>query len=407
LLDEQPAIARLVGSLLGASAYLARILIDTPEVIDVLVELGQSAPTRSVASVRADIDARLAHIDASDPEAPWSAIAEVKAAHVLRVGLADFAGALDPLAVCVELTAIAEACLGAALGQITAQRPPHAGRLCVCALGKLGGRELGYAADLDVVFVYDGGGDDPADDSAIVHFSRIAQRLLGALRQRTPRGRLYELDTRLRPSGSQGLLVSSLDSWRRYHAESARLWERQALVKLRPVAGDAALGAEVARVAAEAVWGAPPADVRAIVRDVAAMRDRIEHELGAPGDLKTGAGGIIDVEFAAQCLQLVHGHAHPELRTTGTAPALAAAARLEIAPPHALALLTDGYRFLRGIEHRLRVVHDQPIHRLPDTKAELDKLARRCGLADGGVLLAHVERVQRDVRAAYLELVSA
>ena len=102
------------------------------------------------------------------------------------------------------------------------------------------------------------------------------------------------------------------------------------------------------------------------------MRGRIERELGRPHDLKTAAGGVIDVEFAAQYLQLVHGHAYPRLRTTSTAAALRAAAVEGLAPAGLLALLEQGYRFLRGIEHRLRVVHDQPIHRLPDTKLELD-----------------------------------
>jgi len=397
LLDEQPAIARLLGSLLGASAYLARTLVETPELIDLLVELGQTTPTRTIAQISADLATRLATVDRDDPEAPWSAIAEIKAGHVLRVGLADFAGALDPLAVCTELTAIAEACLAAALGVLT----PGSSKLAVLALGKLGGRELGYAADLDVVFVYEGNDDD------LVRFSRLAQRLLGALRQRTPRGRLYELDTRLRPSGSQGLLVSSLASWRRYHAESAQLWEHQALTKLRAVAGDAALGAEVERLAAETIYAAPH-DPHAVAAAIRAMRDRIEHELGAPRDLKTGAGGVIDVEFAAQYLQLVHGHAHASLRTTSTTGALHAAAAAGIAPIELVRLLDQGYRFLRGIEHRLRVVHDQPIHRLPETKAELDKLARRSGgFADGAALLAHVERWQREIRSAYLALLGA
>jgi glutamate-ammonia-ligase adenylyltransferase len=415
LIDEQPPLARLLGSLLGASAYLARTLVETPELIDLLVELGQTAPTRTAAQIGAELAARLARVDRDDPEAPWSAIAEVKAGHVLRVGLADFGGALDPLAVCTELTAIAEACLAAALDAV--QREP--GALAILALGKLGGRELGYAADLDVVFVYEG------DDEALVRFSRLAQRLLGALRQRTPRGRLYELDTRLRPSGSQGLLVSSLAGWRRYHAESAQLWEHQALLKLRAVAGDPALGAEVERLAAETVYGAPH-DARAAATAIRAMRDRIEHELGASRagasarqaapnggavrstDLKTGAGGVIDVEFAAQYLQLVHGHAHASLRTTSTVGALRAAAQAGLAPPEQLRVLDEGYRFLRGIEHRLRVVHDQPIHRLPETKAELDKLARRSGgFVDGGALLAHVERWQRDIRAAYIALLGA
>jgi glutamate-ammonia-ligase adenylyltransferase len=296
-------------------------------------------------------------------------------------------------------------------------RPPGDARLAVLGLGKLGGHELGYAADLDVVFVYtgdDGESDGAAPLATVEWFSRCAQRLLNALRQRTPRGRLYEIDTRLRPSGSQGLLVTSLAGWRRYHTEDARLWERQALIKLRPVAGDRELGAQVARLAADTVYGQPPdaaGGARAIADAILQMRDRIERELGADptgkrftGDLKVGAGGVIDVEFAAQYLQLVHGHAHPALRTTGTAAALEAAAAAGVAPAGDVELLAQGYRFLRKIEHRLRVVHDQPIHRLPEARGELDKLARRSGFPDGGVLLEHVERWQHDIRATYLRL---
>jgi glutamate-ammonia-ligase adenylyltransferase len=277
-----------------------------------------------------------------------------------------------------------------------------AGKLAVLGMGKLGGRELGYAADLDVVFVY-----ASDDDAAVEWYSRCAQRLLGALRQRTPRGRLYEVDTRLRPSGSQGLLVTSLAGWRRYHAESAALWERQALTKLRHVAGDAELGAEVAVLAAETCYGAPPESLPAIADGILKMRQRIERELGGAGDLKRGAGGVIDVEFAAQYLQLAHGHAHAELRTTSTLDALRAAARAGVAPTHALELLDQGYRFLRGIENRLRVVNDQPVHRLPDTKAELDKLARRSGFPDGALLREHVERWQREIRVTFLSLLGA
>ncbi|MDB4952669.1 MAG: glutamate-ammonia ligase adenylyltransferase [Myxococcales bacterium] len=442
LVDEQPAIARLLGSLFGASAYLARTLVDTPELIDLLVELGQTPPKRTKAQIALDLDQQIAAADPSDPEAVWSAMAEVKNGHVLRVGLADFAGALDPLAVCVELTAIAEACLERALAIVEAQlaeryeRPLDA-KIAVLGLGKLGGFELGYAADLDVVFVHtgptlesggftptpvpemkgggftptpvperEGGGFTPRPVDHVEWFSRLAQRLLGALRQRTPRGRLYEVDTRLRPSGSQGLLVSSLSGWRRYHAEDAQLWERQALIKLRPIAGDRSLGDEVARLARETVYGQPH-EQQQVAHAITSMRDRIERELGSKHDLKGGAGGVIDVEFAAQYLQLVHGHAHPEIRTTGTSSALRAASALGIAPTGLVELLDEGYQFLRGIEHRLRVVHDQPIHRLPEARDELDKLARRCGYADGGVLIERFERWQHDIRAAYLQLLGA
>jgi glutamate-ammonia-ligase adenylyltransferase len=399
LFDENPAIVRLVGSLLGASAYLARTLVDTPELIDLLVSFGQTPPTRSRAQVSYELAARLQarrEIDASDDEAVWSAIAEVKNAGVLRIGLADFAGTLDPLAVCGELTTIAESCLDQALAIVKKQlaerhgRPPGATR--GARARKLGGRELGYAADLDVVFVYvgdeDGESDGPAPLSTVEWYSRCAQRLLGALRQRTARGRLYEVDTRLRPSGSQGLLVTSLPGWRRYHTEDARLWERQALTKLRAIAGDKELGREVERLAVETVYGTPPGDVHAIAAEIARMKDRIERELSGGVDLKAGAGGVIDVEFAAQFLQLAHGHAEPELRTTSTSQALRAAAACGVARASDVELLDQGYRFLRGIEHRLRVVHDQPIHRLPETKLELDRLARRSGFPDGAVARA-------------------
>ena len=423
LLDENAAIARLIGSLFGASAYLARTLVDTPESIDLLVELGQTSPLRSRARIETDLVNRLASAD-KDPESQWSAVAEVKNGHVLRVGLADFAGALDPLAVCGELTTVAEACLAQALAIVEAQlaerhgRPANA-RLAVLGLGKLGGRELGYAADLDVVFVFSGDADSDgaAPLSAVEWYSRCAQRLLGALRQVTPRGRLYEVDTRLRPSGSQGLLVTSLAGWQRYHTEDARLWERQALTKLRAVAGDRALGEQVEQLATATVYGASSTDVRGIAAEIRGMRERIERELGGRSnsanltgpalDLKTGAGGVIDVEFAAQFLQLAYGHTHASLRTTATSSVLRAAATLDVANSRDCELLEQGYRFLRGIEHRLRVVHDQPIHRLPDSKSELDKLARRSGFPDGAVLLEHVERWQREVRAAYQRLLGA
>jgi len=231
--------------------------------------------------------------------------------------------------------------------------------------------------------------------------TRLAQRLVTSLHARTPRGRLYEVDARLRPSGSQGVLVSSLAGWTRYHGGEARLWERQALIKLRPVAGDPALGAAVAAHAREHVWGRAPEDLGAIAAEVAAMRDRMERELGTPNDLKVGRGGIIDVEFAAQYVQLAYGHAHPGLRTPSTSEALAAAGEAGVADADALGLLADGYRFLRRIEHRLRVVHDRAVHRLPDDAGELDKLARRAGYPSGEVLRAHVERWRTEIRAAY------
>jgi [glutamine synthetase] adenylyltransferase / [glutamine synthetase]-adenylyl-L-tyrosine phosphorylase len=410
--DRRP-ILRLLVSILGASEYLARSLVDRPELLDLFVAVPAA---RGV-----DVAGRLAAVTAADPddeELVWSALAEAKNLGVLQVGLADFAGTLDPLEVCAELTHIAEATLGAAFERVAAGIVARHGvarhadgtpaTMAVLGLGKLGGRELGYAADLDVVFVYsdDGESDGARPLDNVEYMTRLAQRLVGGLHARTPRGRLYELDARLRPSGSQGLLVSSLSGWKRYHERGARLWERQALIKLRPVAGDPALGAAVAAHAHDQVWGRPPGDPAAIAREVAAMRDRIERELGSPSDLKVGRGGIIDVEFAAQLVQLACGHDHPELRTPSTAAALRAAAAADVADPAALALLEDGYRFLRRIEHRLRVVNDMPVQRLPDDPRELEKLARRAGFPSGAVLRDRTARWRDDIRRAYEQILS-
>ena len=427
LLEENRPMLRLLASLLGASEYLARALIDRPELIDLLVAVGQAAPQPPRSALERDIDRRLAAAHAADPgdeELAWSTLAEFKNGQVLRVGINDFAGRLPPLAVCAELTAIAELCLDRAYQRIASMMRARHGvvrtargtpaRMAVLGLGKLGGGELGYAADLDVVFVHDdadGAESDGARPLPLVEYmTRLAQRLVSGLHARTPRGRLYEVDTRLRPSGSAGLLVSSLSGWRRYHASDARLWERQALIKLRPVAGDGALGAEVAAEAAGWLW-TPPApelgDARAIAQQLAAMRDRMERELGSPGDLKVGKGGIIDAEFAAQYLQLVHGHAHPGLRTPSTVIALDAARAAGLAPAGELEVLAEGYRFLRLIEHRMRVVHDRPVHRLPDDAVELERLARRCGFPGGDELRARVSQWQHDIRAAFEHVLAA
>ena len=427
LLDETPALRRLLISLFGASAYLARSLVERPELIDFLVHVGIVAPPPSLATLGADLDRKLAATPTEDvdEDLPWATLAEFKNGQVLRIGISDFAGALDAIAVTRELTLVAEVCLRRAVELV---RPTlvsrhgiardHEGNpatLAVLGLGKIGGGELGYGSDLDVVFVYsaDGESDGSRKLATVEYMSRWAQRLMSALHTATPRGRLYEIDARLRPSGSSGLLVSSLEGWLRYHQGEARLWERQALIKLRPVAGDVALGEQVLAHAHRHIWGESADAIGGatkIAEELRSMRDRIEKELGpsargqAPSqivDLKTGRGGLIDIEFAAQYLQLVHGHAHPSLRVSSTLAALRAAAELALIPHATFETLDQGYRFLRLVEHRLRVVNDQSIHRLPASREELDKLARRTGFPAGDALLDRVDRWRSEIRTAY------
>ena len=180
-------------------------------------------------------------------------------------------------------------------------------------LGKLGGRELTYSSDLDVVFVYSDEGQAEGG-RAVGNFevlSRLAQRLIHALSSYLDEGRLYEVDTRLRPSGQKGALVSSLAGFRAYHAKEAALWERQALIKARTVAGDRALGAEIERLAEAHVYRDGDGDAAAMAAEIGRLRARMEKEVAQETahtfNIKTGRGGLVDVEFLAQYLQLVHG----------------------------------------------------------------------------------------------------
>jgi [glutamine synthetase] adenylyltransferase / [glutamine synthetase]-adenylyl-L-tyrosine phosphorylase len=400
---DNPRLLRLVASLFGTSAFLAKTFVRHPELVDAVL-LDRRAPRdlHGEAQWRVDSAQARAEMPELQEEAAWNALRRFRHEEVLRIGLADIAGELDAAAVTRALSGLADVCLAETLRTTLGHRarkkqpsPP----MTILALGKLGAEELGYASDLDLVFLYEGGVED--HEAA----TKVAQRLVRALATNLEEGRLYEVDTRLRPSGNQGTLVSSLAAWRQYHAGEAQLWERQALIRARAAAGDHALGQMVEREIVAIVWGRPPGDRRAIAAEIAAMRERVERELGGPRDLKAGRGGLLDIEFAAQYLQLAHGHEHPRLRVRGTAAALGAAAAAGLISEELRARLVDGLAFLRRLENRLRIVHDRPIHELPEDPAELEPLARRSGWASGQMVRRAYTEWTRLVRAGYEEIV--
>jgi glutamate-ammonia-ligase adenylyltransferase len=297
--------------------------------------------------------------------------------------------------------------------------------LSVIALGKLGGRELGYGSDLDVIFVFDPS-TAPSYQEAFGFFTRRAQRILRVLSEPSFAGPGYELDTRLRPSGSQGMLVTSLGAFARYHGvdtaeareyassatSSGAAWERQALLRARLCAGDRELGARVLAIAHEAAYhgGAPP------VEELTRMRQRMQLELARerPGhyDLKVGKGGLLDIEFCVQWLQMRHGD-DLSVRTTDTGEALEALHAGGYLNRRLFDLLRDGYRFLRRLEQRIHVLTGQSSSQIDAHSPRLGQLARRMGLQDepgssaSEQLLARYEAVTANVRAAYLEALGA
>jgi glutamate-ammonia-ligase adenylyltransferase len=414
LLAQSPRTTRLLVSLFGSSDFLSRQLLRHPELIDQLVLRGAAALVREKSDLETDLSNRLRALAQDDVEGALTELRRFRNEEVLRVGLHDVAGALDLEEVSRQLSDLADVCVEACFALAAADVEKRYGKrdatMVVIALGKLGGRELGYHSDLDLLFVYSAPGEHAANHE---YFARVAQRLISHLTLPLREGILYRIDTRLRPSGSAGPLVISFEALANYHLREARLWERQALLRARPVAGDRDLFARAfAQVLEPSLYR--PIDQATAAKDLLAMRERMEREIAAesPGRYhsKLGRGGVVDVEFAVQFLQLVHGGRQPSVRSASTPQALAALLSAGLLAPQDHAPLLRGYRFLRRLESRLRIVRDRSVDRLPETGLELLRLARRMGYSGpkaGEELLGEYERTAAEVRAAFLRVLGA
>jgi glutamate-ammonia-ligase adenylyltransferase len=305
---------------------------------------------------------------------------------LVAIAARDLSGELDLDAVTQALADLAGDTLQAAY---TVARS-HAGvsadgcRLAIIAMGKTGGRELNYVSDVDVVFVGEPAAahDADADADSHAHTERalaVATRIASDT-MRICRDIAWEVDAALRPEGKDGPLVRTLASHEAYYKRWASTWEFQALLKARPVAGDLELGARYVDVVAPLVWTA--AERPDFVADVRAMRRRVLEHLPAgtaEREIKLGPGGLRDVEFAVQLLQLVHGRGDDTLRVTGTLPALNALRDGGYVGRDDAVSLGDAYRFLRATEHRLQLLRLRRTHTVPDDDRQLHRLARSLG----------------------------
>ena len=414
LLAQSPRTTRLLISLFGSSDYLSRQLLRHPELIDQLVLRGAAALVRERADLRNDLANRLRPLSPPDVEAALTELRRFRNEEVLRIALHDVAGALAVEQVSRQLSDLADACVDACFALARAEIEKRYGKrdaeMVVLALGKLGGRELGYHSDLDLLFLYSSAGEHGANHE---YFARIAQKLISHLTLPLREGFLYRIDTRLRPSGSAGPLVVSFDALASYHGREARLWERQALLRLRPVAGDEPLFERAfAQVIEPSVYR--PIDRAAAAKELLSMRERIEREIAdeSPGryNSKLGRGGLVDVEFAVQFLQLAHGADDPQIRSANTPQALGLLLEHGHLAAQDHAPLARGYRFLRRLESRLRIVRDRSVDRLPEGGAELLRLARRMGYSGpraGDDLLSDYQRTAAGIRQAFLRVLGA
>ncbi len=403
LLRENPGTLRMLVQLFGASQFLANAFLRRPELLDSLVRADLVRVQRPVPDLLAELKSLM---DAAEGfEAALDTLRRFRNQEFLRIGINDLQAVLDPEQVVAELAALAEACVRTAC-DVAAQdmcartrRERLPGEYVIIAMGKLGGGELNYNSDLDLIFVYEPRDNEQARAEAHEIFTKFVQRLITVLQVPTPEGLVYRIDTRLRPSGHSGPLVSSLEGFRRYHEESAQVWERQALIKARPIAGDPALAGRVETVIADFVYRHPlaPDDVREIRR----LRGRMERELAKEDpqhlNIKTGRGGLVDVEFVTQMLQLHYGAEVSTVRGRNTVVALAALADAGILNSEDHTVLRDGYRFIRRVESALRLAHDRPVEDLDRGNLDLAVVARRLGFGgeDGAVVEALWDEFQQ------------
>jgi glutamate-ammonia-ligase adenylyltransferase len=354
LLSQSPAALARLARLLGASGWAAQYLGSHPILLDELIDERTLYAVQDLEAYSRALRAQLA-AHAGDIEAQMNAAREAHHAAVFRILAQDLQGLLSIERLADLLSEAADRTLAAVLAACWAALPGRhrdSPGFAVIAYGKLGGKELGYASDLDLVFIY-----DDADERAAELYARLAQRLLTFLETRTTAGRLFETDTRLRPDGESGLLVSSLTAFRDYQRRRAWVWEHQALTRARGCAGDPGIGAAFEAERRHILT--LERDPDKLKADVRAMRQKMH--AGHPNrsglfDLKHDAGGMVDIEFCVQTLILAHARRHPSLLDNlGNIALLGLAARAGLIDAQLAAAAADAYRTYRKHQHALRL----------------------------------------------------
>ena len=383
---NSPRAVEVLLKVFAASPYLTDILLREPKL---LTQLTQPQLLRDLRSRPEFFDAAVTRLDAAtSADEQAIALREFQHGELLRIGVCDFLGLFDLRSVTNQLSLLADAVVQAALRMIGGCHGFSA-----LALGKLGGEELNYSSDIDLVFVCDG---DPA------RFLELVQRLTKVLSDVTSHGILYRVDLRLRPWGNAGPLVVTVETYLDYLQQQAQLWERQALLKARVIAGDFEVGQRFLQQATPLIFNSAAEDVR---RSVLLAKSRIEHDLqrkgkGA-GEVKLGAGTIRDVEFVVQCLQLQHGREVPEVRSINTLDGLVRLAESGFVQADEYRELSSAYLLFRVIEHALQLKHSRQTHTLPSDPIELEILARRLDFPSAEQLTTHFQQHRSAVRRIF------
>ncbi|UCG51085.1 MAG: hypothetical protein JSW58_12905 [Candidatus Latescibacterota bacterium] len=381
-LAEGKPIREILAILFGSSQYMADIIIRNPGYLYWLIEKQIWDGEDTIASLERDLE-----LDATkfqSLEGKLNAARRFQRRMLLKIGVKDLLGYSDIEKTTHQLSDLAQAITRVVLKYLWEDREtaaPASARtsdtaidgFAVLALGKLGGYELNYSSDIDLIYVC-----KDADDAALEFYADLGARLTDALAGLSPEGYLYRTDLRLRPDGVSGPLVNSLTAMRIYYESRGRPWEFQAMLKARVIAGDRRIG----EAFLENVFGLffNPSLACSPVEDISHMRTRIRESISTRDrvfNIKLMEGGIRDIEFILQTLQLLHGYSQPDLRVPNTLEGLRVAHRLGLLSEIEHDTLSKAYRFFRLVEHRLQMMHQIKTHSIPESKEETELLSRR------------------------------
>lgn len=406
-------IAQALPRVLAASEFVARTASAEPALFAELIESGDLLRAYAPGELAERTRQALAGVE--DESELKRRLRRVRRREMLRLAFRDLAGFADLAEVMATATALADACLEAALAVLSSRaqgrygvprtEEPSMGQgvpvgLVVLALGKLGGEELNFSSDIDLIFAYaaDGETDGAPPLSNHEYFVRLGQALIDALAQPTADGFVFRVDMRLRPNGASGPLALSFDAMEQYYQAHGREWERYALIKARVCAGDRAAGETLLARLAPFVYrryldyGALEA-----IRQMKALIEREVARKGLERHIKLGPGGIREIEFIVQALQLIRGGREPPLRVRPCLEALARLTKAGHLPEPVYAQLREAYVFLRRTEHRLQEAYDQQTHLLPTDERECARLAFAMGYPDWPAYEQALARVRRQV----------
>src|SRR6478736_4291177 len=395
--------------LLAVSSICATRLTRNPETLLWLAQPEVCLASRGRAEMLAEVHA-LTSDSAVDNN--FGALRFWKGREMTRVAVRELAAVAPLEETTGELSQIAEICLRRVFEFWDAELRKHHGsptaEFVILALGKLGGGELNHSSDVDLLFVYDEEGQLTPRISHHEFFNRLGKKVLETFSTPHPAGSLFRIDLRLRPEGSSGPLARSLESMENYYSGFGETWERLALIKAREIAGSRELAYDFLRQHQPFIY--PKITTPDLLDEIAHIKHRIERDIVGTEklerDVKLGRGGIRDIEFVVQALQLIHGSRHPFLQESSMLKALRALRELDLLPRDEVLALDNAYRFLRRVEHRLQIEAEQQTHTVPDEPEPLTRLAQSLRFSSASDFTASLHKRMASVRPIFQRIIS-